>query len=101
MIYKATMPTTHFTERMSPSEFAIRGKAALRDRKVCDICNAGGRLEPKELDGRVRLLCGECDRCRRQLQARSTERSPEQQARIDRRTGLMKMRLRIAMLGAF
>jgi hypothetical protein len=97
----ATIPTTHFTERMSPSEFARRGKAALRDRKTCDICNARGRLEPKEIDGKVKLLCGDCERCRRQLLARSAERSPEEQARIDRRTGLMRMRLRLAMLGAF
>jgi hypothetical protein len=98
---KATVSETCFTERMSPSEFAIRGKRALRDRKTCDTCNARVHLEPKEIDGKVCVLCSDCDRCRRQLLARSAERSPEEQARIDRRFGLMRMRLRVAMLGAF
>jgi hypothetical protein len=60
MACKATMPTTHWTNLLSSSEFAIRGAAAWRDRKTCDLCKTRARSEVREIDGKVQVLCSGC-----------------------------------------
>jgi hypothetical protein len=94
---KATVPTLKWIDRMSPQEFAARGKLAWRDRKMCDRCKVRARSEVREINGKVEVLCRGCT----PMWAPSANRSPEEQERIDRHKGLMKRRLRLAMLGAF